>query len=84
MEAVLAALGLALCMLLLLRMAIGERRRRRLDVGAVRGWHALRRAARSTWRGRAGHRKAADRASGRARRSGHLKVVPKPMRDKLH
>jgi hypothetical protein len=44
MEPLLATPGLAVRVLLSLHVAIGERRRRRIDVAALRGWLALRRA----------------------------------------
>jgi hypothetical protein len=45
MDKLLAAIVLLACVLLLLRMAVGERRRRRLDAGARRAGRAARRAA---------------------------------------
>lgn len=87
MEPVLAAIGLAVAVLLLLRMAVGERLRRRADAVALRSWHALHRTALSVWHWRASRRAAAEAAQAairRARSAEHLKVVPKSPRDTLH
>jgi|APDOM4702015023_1054809.scaffolds.fasta_scaffold252157_2 hypothetical protein len=86
-EPVLAAIVLAACVLALLHMAIGPRRRQRVDAAALRLWFALRRSLRSAWHWRASRRKAADAAEAairRARSAEHLRVVPKPPQDKLH
>jgi hypothetical protein len=87
LETVLATLGLAACALALLHMAIGPRRRQRVNAALLRGWLALRRAAQTAWHWRASRRKAASAAEAairRARSAEHLKVVPKPPRDKMH
>lgn len=86
-ETVLAAIGLAACVLGLLHMVIGPRRRQRVNTAALRLWLALRRFAHAAWHWRASRRKAAnaaDAAIRRARGADHLKVVPKPPRDKMH
>lgn len=51
-ETLLAALGLAACLVLLARMAIGARRRRRLDEYVQRAARALQLRARTLWRQR--------------------------------
>lgn len=87
MESVLAALGLAVSVLLLLRMAIGARRRQRVDAAALRGWRVLRRFAHATRHWRAARRASADASAATSRRTRsaeHLKVVPKSPQDKLH
>jgi len=87
LETVLAALGLAACALALLHMAIGPRRRQRVNAAALRLWLALRRLAQSAWHWRASRRHAANAAEAAIRRAqgaDHLKVVPKPPRDKMH
>jgi len=86
-EPVLAAIVLAACVLALLHMLIGPRRRQRVDAAALRLWFALRRGVRSAWHWRASRRKAASAAEAairRARSADHLKVVPKSPQDKLH
>ena len=98
-EKTLAAVVLAVCALLLLRLVIGERRRYRLDA-ALRGVaHSAQRAARSVqsaWRwggARRASKKAAIEAIRRARdgagvtREGNVykpKSFRKPPRDKMH
>ncbi len=87
MESVLAAIVVALCVMMLLRMALGERRRQRVDAVVLRLAASLRRFRHTVWHGRARRldaANAADAAIRRARRADHLKVVPKPPRDTLH
>lgn len=59
-ERILAAIGLLVCVALLLRMALGARRRQRVDVLAQRTWRAGRRQALRVWHWRA-HRQHATR-----------------------
>ena len=92
-----AAVVLAVCALLLVRLVIGERRRYRLDAALRTVGHAARRVARSAqmawhWRGaRRASKKAAVEAIRRARdgvtREGNVykpKSFRKPPRDKMH
>jgi hypothetical protein len=51
-ETLLAAIGLVVCVALLLRMAIGQRRRERLDAGVQHTARALRERGRALWRRR--------------------------------
>ena len=87
MESILAAIVVALCVLMLLRMALGERRRQRVDAVVLRLGSSLRRFGHAVWHWRARRRDAANAADAvirRARRADHLKIVPKPPRDTLH
>ena len=96
-ERVFAAIAIAICAMLLLRLVIGERRRARLDAFARRTWFALERGARAVWHWRAARRDAeiarqvADEAIKRARDRGEWdgnvytpKSFRKPPRDKMH
>ncbi|MCM5681546.1 hypothetical protein M8A51_18625 [Schlegelella sp. S2-27] len=68
-----AGVVLAICVILLLRMVIGERRRQRLDRVALRIWWACRRRASAVWHWWPTRRKAAratDEAIRRARGDG--------------
>jgi len=96
-ERVPAAIVLAVCVVMLLRLAIGERRRYRFDAFFRRlGWR-LRRAGSSIWHWRDARReaerarKAADDLIKRARDRGDWdgnvytpKSFRKPPRDKMH
>ena len=64
-ERVLAAIVLAICLVLLLRLAFGRRRRARFDAGARRIWQSTRRTALRVWHWRS-QRKAAELAAERA------------------
>ena len=93
-EPVLAAVVLALCVALLLRLLIGARRRQRFDgalrravqwlrrkAGALRHWRASRRAAAQA------ANDAIRRARGRGEWDGNVytpKSLRKPPRDKMH
>ena len=96
-ERVLAAIVLAVCALLLLRLTMGVPRRYRFDAALRRVWLALRRAGLRVWHWRAARREAqrarevADelirRARDRADRDGNVytpKSFRKPPRDKMH
>ena len=96
-ERLIAAVVLAVCALLFVRLAIGERHRQRLDAAlrsvANAGRRALR-SARAAWHWRTIRRtskKAADEAIRRAREGGTWdgnvykpKSFRKPPRDKMH
>ena len=96
-EKLLAAVVLAVCALLFMRLLIGARRRQRLDAALRQAALAGRRAARSVrsaWHWRAARRAsklAADEAIRRAREGGSWegnvykpKSFRKPPRDKMH
>ncbi len=87
MEPVLAAIVLALCVLMLLHMVLGERQRQRVDRAVLRLGRSMRRFGHTLWHWRSRRRDAANAADAvirRARRADHLKVVPKPPQDTLH
>lgn len=97
-ERVFAAIVLAACAVLMLRLLLGERRRYRFDAALRQAWHALRRWGlsvrhwRSSRRAAAQAAEAADEAIARARgRDGEWdgnvykpKSFRKPPRDKMH
>lgn len=96
-ERVFAAIALAVCVVLLLRLAIGERRRWRFDAFMRRKWLTMQRTGRSIWHWRDARRdaerarQAADEAIQRARDRGDWdgnvytpKSFRKPPRDKMH
>jgi hypothetical protein len=96
-EHVFAAIALAACVLLMLRLMLGERRRWRFDAFVRRTWARLRRGALSVWHWRDARRdaqrarKAADEVIKRARDRGEWdgnvytpKSFRKPPRDKMH
>jgi hypothetical protein len=93
-ERVLAAVVLAVCAAMLLRLLIGQRRRYRLDAALRRSWFRLRHAAVSARRWRSSRREAARvandairRASRRGDWDGNVntpKSFRKPPRDKMH
>ena len=96
-ERVIAAIVLAICVALLLRLVIGERRRYRFDAFFRRSGRALRRLGSSIWHWRdarrevAYARKVADEVIRRARDRGEWdgnvytpKSFRKPPRDKMH
>jgi hypothetical protein len=69
-QTVLASLGLLLCIALMLRMALPEKRRQRLDAFVFDAWHRMVRGLRHIGRRRALRREAqqaADQAIRRAR-----------------
>jgi hypothetical protein len=90
----LAAVVLAVCVLLLVRLMIGTRRRQRLDAALRRAAYATRRTTRSAWNWRTARqasKQAADEAIRRAREGGTWegnvykpKSFRKPPRDKMH
>ncbi len=88
---VFAAIALAACVLLLVRLLIGARQRARLDATLGRAWHAVRAGTLSLRHRREAVREA-DAAIERARkRSGEWdgnvyrpKSFRKPPRDKMH
>jgi len=96
-ERVLAAIVLAVCALLLLRLTMSVPRRYRFDAALRRVWLALRRTGLRVWHWRAARREAqrarevADEAIQRARDRGDWdgnvytpKSFRKPPRDKMH
>jgi len=93
-ERILAAIGLAMCVLLLVRLLIGPRRRVRLDARLRQTWLATRRRAHTLRRWRSTRREAARvaneairRARGRGEWDGNVytpKDLRKPPRDKMH
>lgn len=96
-ERVLAAIVIAFCALMLVRLALGVRRRQRFDAFFRRLWVRLRHAGHSVWRWRESRRnaemarKAADELIKRARDRGEWdgnvytpKSFRKPPRDKMH
>ena len=90
-ERVLAAIIVAVCAVLLVRLVIGARRRARLDAALRRAWRAVRGVAMSA-RHRREAARVAEEAIERARqRSGEWdgnvykpKSFRKPPRDKMH
>ena len=64
-----AAIVLAVCVVMLLRMVIGERRRHRMDAAALRLWYGLRRQALRAWNWWPARRKAARMADEAIRRA---------------
>jgi hypothetical protein len=66
-EAVFAALVLAVCLALLLRLMLGTKRRQRVDAVLKRAWHASRSRLLSLWRWRAQKRQQASAAEEAAR-----------------
>lgn len=97
-ERVFAALAIAVCAVLLLRLAIGEKRRWRLDSAFWRHWRSLRRGLRTArrWPGarrdaakvaEAAIRRAREAARGETERDGNVykpKSFRKPPHDKMH
>ena len=97
-ERVFAALAIAVCAVLLLRLVIGEKRRWRLDSAFWRHWRTLRRSVRTARRWPTARRDAAKvaqeairRAREAAREGGEWegnvykpKSFRKPPRDKMH
>lgn len=67
-ERILAGVVVGICVLLLVRLSIGARRRQRLDRVLLDRWQALRRVAWSVWHWRAS-RRAATQAADEARRA---------------
>ena len=93
-ERVLAAIGLAVCALLLVRLLIGPRRRARMDARLTLTWQSMRHRAHTLRRWRSTRREAARvaneairRARGRGEWDGNVytpKDLRKPPRDKMH
>jgi len=68
-ESVVAGITLAVCVVLLARMTLGNRRRQRFDAGVRRAVTACRAAARRTYRWRSSRRAAAAAAEEAIRRA---------------
>jgi hypothetical protein len=68
-EKLLAAVGFALCVAMLLRMCVGPHRRRRMDGAARRAWMAVRIRLLRLWHWRATRREAAREAEDAIRRA---------------
>ena len=96
-ERVLAAIVMAICAVMLLRLVLGERRRARFDAWLRRHWLRLRHTGHNLWRWRENRRQAeqarkvADELIKRARDRGEWdgnvytpKSFRKPPRDKMH
>ena len=94
-EKILAALTIAACAVLLLRLLLGDHRRARFDAAARRAWFATRHGALAVWHWRDRRRSAAkiaEEAIRRARsagteREGNVykpKSFRKPPKDKMH
>jgi hypothetical protein len=89
-ERLFAAIALTFCVLLLVRLLIGERRRARVDAALQRGLAAARRAASWPGRRRAAARAAKDaikRARAHGQWDGNVYThgsFRKPRRDKMH
>jgi hypothetical protein len=88
-----AAIVLAVCIVLLVRLVLGARRRQRLDAFALRAWYRLRGTALSLWRGPRKRREARRLAEDAIRRAsqgqwdGNVytpEQFKRPPRDKLH
>jgi len=88
-----AAIVLAGCLVMLLRMLLGEQRRRRFDATAIRIWLRLRMAALALWRWPRSRRQARQLADDAIRRAsqgqwdGNVYTpdqFKKPPRDKMH
>jgi len=74
-----AALALAVCLVMLLRLVMGAKRRRGFDAWAIGTWGSLRGISRQVWRWRSNRRKAEQaaqeairRASADVRRDGNV------------
>ena len=94
-EKILAALTIAACAVMFVRLLLGERRRGRFDAMARRAWFATRRGALAVWHWRDRRRSAAKIAEETIRRArsagtereGNVykpKSFRKPPRDKMH
>ena len=89
-ERLFAAIALTFCVLLLVRLLIGERRRGRVDAALRRAWVLARRAASWPGRRRAAARVAKDaikRARAHGQWDGNVYThgsFRKPRRDKMH
>jgi len=93
MEKILAGVLFAICAVMLLRLAIGERRRWRFDQWFARLWQATRARARALWHWRRSRQTAEREAEAAIRRAregdwdGNVykpKSFRKPPRDKMH
>jgi hypothetical protein len=69
MDKVLPGLTLAICVVLMARLLMGETRRWRFDAAARRFWHALRRRTLLVWHWRSARRSAAQAAEDAIRRA---------------
>ena len=92
-ETFLAGLVVAICVVLLARLLVGERRRYRFDAALQRLWRGIRRHAHAVWHWRDSRRNAqrlADEAIRRAREGdwdGNVykpKSFKRPPRNKMH
>ena len=92
-ENVFAAIVLAACLVLLLRLVIGPQRRYRLDAFAVRAWQGLRRGALTMWHWPRQRRRAKALAKDAIRRASQVErdgnvyrpdQFKRPPRDKMH
>lgn len=70
-ENVLAGLVLAVCVVLLVRLALGSYQRQRLDASVTRRFQAVRRTVREAWRWRGAKRRAVREADDLIRRARH-------------
>ena len=68
-EPLLAGIGLAVCAVLLLRMALPARQQRRLDERSRRAWHAVQRRSLALWHWRSRRKRATSEASAAIRRA---------------
>ena len=68
-EMVFAGITLAVCVVLLLRLMLGQRRRQRFDAAVRRAWAGCRRSALRTFRWRSSRREAAAAADDAIRRA---------------
>jgi hypothetical protein len=68
-EKTLAAIGLLVCVALLVRMVLRERQRQRMDASLQRSWRASRRHALRVWNWRARRKHAAREAQAAIRRA---------------
>jgi hypothetical protein len=71
LEALLAAAALAACVVLLVRLALGDRRRYRFDASARRAWQRSRATTLRLYRWRATRREAAQAAEEAIHRARH-------------
>ena len=88
-----AAIVLAACLVMLLRLALGAQRRQRFDAAAIRAWLRLRAAAITMWRWPRSRRQARQLADETIRRAsqgqwdGNVYTpdeFKRPPRDKMH
>jgi hypothetical protein len=88
-----AAIVLAACLVMLLRLALGAQRRQRFDAAAIRAWLRVRSAALALWRWPRSRRQARQLADDAIRRASQGKwdgnvytpdEFKRPPRDKMH